>query len=238
LLWGFFVLGGTRKDFCLSCVNRRALSQSLRIMSITIFYFFWGHRNLTQNTRESPRETTTDGTDYTDVEKTTKSEEVLPIESDEPRETIGLSNLLPPPALSVISVSSVVILIRRNFRQLRREQTFNHGFHGCRPESGKRDIEIRFFRGKDGLPASDLARVLGFIVCPRELVVHCHCRNVSRRMSPEPQHQESPKGSARFSPISSVKSLSRNNFKAWRPLWSPVCVFRAGHSLFGFAQCS
>ncbi len=40
LLWGVIVLGGTRKDFCLSCANRCALSQSLRIMSITIFYFF------------------------------------------------------------------------------------------------------------------------------------------------------------------------------------------------------
>src|SRR5437588_12670052 len=63
---GCFVLGGTRKDFCLSYVNRRALSQSLRIMSITIFYFFWGHRNLTQSTPRSPRETergTTDGKD-------------------------------------------------------------------------------------------------------------------------------------------------------------------------------
>ena len=112
MLWGVIVLGGTRKDFCLSCANRCALSQSLRIMSITIFYFFWGHRNLTQSTPRSPRETergTTDGTDYTDVEKMTKSEEALPIESDERRETIGLSNLLPPLCLSVISVSSVVI---------------------------------------------------------------------------------------------------------------------------------
>src|SRR5438105_9605568 len=51
-LGGCFVLGGTRKGFCLSCVNRRALSQSLRIMSITIFAFFGGGEQTSRKAHE------------------------------------------------------------------------------------------------------------------------------------------------------------------------------------------
>src|SRR5437016_2853486 len=54
--WGFAFLGGivlgeTSKDFCLSCANRSALSQSLRIMSITIFYFLGGQKPHTKYTK-------------------------------------------------------------------------------------------------------------------------------------------------------------------------------------------
>src|SRR5438874_8296194 len=103
-------MGGTRKDFCLSCVNRRALSQSLRIMSITIFYFFWGHRNLTQSTPRSPRETERGTTDYTDVEKTTRNpKKCCPSNQTNGAKQLGCQTYYRPPALSVISVSSVVI---------------------------------------------------------------------------------------------------------------------------------
>ena len=149
------------------------------------FLLFLGDRNLTQSTRRSPREAERETTDGTDVEKMTKSEEPLPIESDERRETIGLSNLLPPPcSIRDVRVIRGYFLYAGTSGSSGGEQTFNHGFHGCRPESGTRGSRNCIFRGKDGLAASDLAGALRFIDCGRRLLlVHSHSRGITARPS-------------------------------------------------------
>src|SRR5437867_487600 len=57
---------------------------------------------------------------------------------------LGCQTYYRPPALSVISVSSVVISYTPEFPAAPGEQTFDHGFHGCRPDSESGDRGIRF----------------------------------------------------------------------------------------------